>query len=74
MSEDFKHERYRRYALIDSVRKHRKLRNNERAKDHSDHAVAQLQVERDVRSPVEELGTSRVEISRLNEEISLVRI
>ena len=64
----------RHYALTDSVRNHRKDRETERAKDRAEHAVAQLQVERDFRFLAGDLATARGEISRLNGEISGVRI
>ena len=74
MREALEHERDRRYALTDTVRKNRNDRETKREKDRAEYAVAQLQVERDVRSFVEELRTARVEISRLRGEIALVRI
>ena len=74
LRDDLEHERYRRYALTGSVRKHHKDHEAERAKDRAEHAVAQLQVERDVRSLVGELATASREISRLNEEIASIRI
>ena len=49
LRKDLIHEKDRRSALTDTVRKHREDRDNERAKDRADHAVAQLHVERDVR-------------------------
>ena len=52
--------------MTDTVRQHRKDRETERAKDRAEYAVAQLQVERDVRSLDEEMRTARIEISRLN--------
>ena len=73
LREDLEHERNRRYALTDSVRKHRKDHDTEREKDCAEYAVTQLQVERDVRSLVGELATARGEIYRLNEVISDVR-
>ena len=63
--EDLEHERDRRYALTDLVREHRK--------DRADYALAQLQVERDVRSLGDELATALQAISRLNEEVSSLR-
>ena len=69
MREDLEHERDRSYAPTDLVLKHRKYRETERAKDRADYAVAQLQVERDVRSLVEELGTTRMEICRLHGDL-----
>ena len=56
MREDLERERDRRYALNDSVRKHRKDREADRAEDRADYATAQLQVERDVYSLVEGAG------------------
>ena len=50
LRDDLEHERDRRYALTDTVRKHRKERETGRAKDRAEYAIAQLQVERDVRS------------------------
>ena len=55
LCEDLEHERDRRYALTDFVRKHLKDLEADRAKDRADYATAQLQVERDVRSLVDEL-------------------
>ena len=55
------------------MRKHRTYHETERAKDGAEYAVAQLQVERDVRSLVSELATAREEILRLNGVISDVR-
>ena len=49
LRKDLNHERDRRSALTDTVRKHREDRENERAKDRADYAVAQLHVERDGR-------------------------
>ena len=66
-------ERDRRYALTDSLRKHRKEREADRAKDRAEYAVAQLQVEREVRSLFGELTTARGEIARLNGVVSDVR-
>ena len=43
-------------------------------KDRDDYALAQLQVERYVRSIVEKLGTARMEIFRLRGEINSLRI
>ena len=54
--EDLEQERVKRYALIHSVRKHRKDRETDRAKDRATYALAQLQVERDVRSLAEDRG------------------
>ncbi|CAI5733697.1 unnamed protein product [Peronospora destructor] len=54
---DLEHERDRRYAPTDSVRKNRKDREADRAKDRADYALAQLQVERD---------TDRLERERKN--------
>ena len=74
MRDDLEHERERSYALTDSLRKHRKDHETDRAKDRAEYAVAQLQVERDVRSLVGELATSRGEIIRFNGEISDVSV
>ena len=71
--EDLEHERDRRYALTDLVRKHRKNREADRTKDRADYALVQLQVERDVRSLGDELATARQEITRLNGEVSSLR-
>ena len=65
MREDLERERDRRYALNYSVRKHRKDREADRAKDRADYATAQLQVERDVYSLVDALATDRREVSQL---------
>uniref|UniRef100_M4BS03 RxLR effector candidate protein n=1 Tax=Hyaloperonospora arabidopsidis (strain Emoy2) TaxID=559515 RepID=M4BS03_HYAAE len=65
LHEDLEHERYRRYALADLVREH--------CKDRTDYALAQLQIERDVRSLGDELATARQEISRVNGEVSSLR-
>ena len=43
LREDLEHERDRRYALTDLVRKHRKDREADRVKDRADYALAQLQ-------------------------------
>ena len=51
------------------MRKYRKDREADRTRDRADYALAQLQVERDVRSLVDELATSRKEISQLNKEV-----
>ena len=66
MRENLELERDRRYFLTDTVQQHRKDSKTKSAKNCADYAVEQLQVERDVRSLVEELGTARMEISRLN--------
>ena len=66
LREDLEHERDRRYALTDSVQKHRKDREADRVEDRADYATAQLQVERDVRSLVEVLATYCSDISRLS--------
>ena len=50
LREDLEHKRDRRYALTDLVRKNRKDRETERAKDRADYALAQLLVERDIHS------------------------
>ena len=55
------------------MRKHRKEREADRAKDRAEYAVEQLQVERDVRALVGDLATARGEILRLNGVISDVR-
>ena len=73
LRDDLKHERDRRYALTDTVRKNRKDREAERAKDRAEYATAQLQVEREVRSLSNELATAHGEISRLNSEVSYLR-
>ena len=70
LRDDLGHERDRRYALTDSLRKDRKDHETDRA----EYAVAQLQVERDVRSLVGDLATARGEILRLNGEVSDVRV
>ena len=73
LCDDLKHECDRRYALTDIVRKNRKDRKANWAKDRADYATAQLQVERDVRSLFGELATARGEITRLNTEVSYLR-
>ena len=73
LREDMEHERDRRYALTDLVREHRMDREADRAKNRADYALAQLQVERDVRSLGDELATARQEITRLNGEVSSLR-
>ena len=73
LRDDLKHERDQRYALTDTVRKNRKDREADRAKDRAEYATAQLQVEREVRSLSGELATARGEISRLNSEVSHLR-
>ena len=73
LRDDLEHERERRYALTDAVRKNHKDREADRAKDRADYATAQLQVERDVRSLFGELATARGEISRLSSEVSYLR-
>ena len=73
LHDDSGYDRYRRYALTESLRKNRKEREADRAKDRAEYAVAHLQVERDVRSLVGELATARGEILRLNGVISDVR-
>ena len=65
LREDLEHERDRRYALTDSVRKHRKDREADRTRYRADYALPQLQVERNVRSLVYKLATARKEISQL---------
>ena len=74
LRDDLEHERDRRYSLTDSLRKHRKEREADRLKDRAEYAVAQLQVERDVRSLFGKLATSRGEILRLNGVISSLRV
>ena len=59
LRDGLEHERDMRYALTDSLRKHRKEREADRAKDRAEYAVAQLQIERDVRSLFGELATAR---------------
>ena len=56
LSEALEHERERRSDLTESVRKHRKDRETDRAKDRATYALAQLQAERDVRSLAEDMG------------------
>ena len=73
LHDDLGYERDRRYALTVSLRKHRKDHETDRAKDRAEYAVAQLQVERDVRSIFGEMATARGEILRLNGVISDVR-
>uniref|UniRef100_M4BSX5 RxLR effector candidate protein n=1 Tax=Hyaloperonospora arabidopsidis (strain Emoy2) TaxID=559515 RepID=M4BSX5_HYAAE len=70
LREDLEHERDRRYALNDSVRNHRKDREADRSRDRADYILAQLQVEHDVRSLVDEQATTRKEISQCNGEVS----
>ena len=72
LREDVEHKRDRRYAL--TLRKHRKDREADRAKDCADYALKHLQVERDTRSLVEDLETARREISPLYGEVSSLRI
>ena len=59
LCEDLEHERNRRYGRIDFVRMHRKNYGTGCAKDRAEYAVAQLQVNRDLRSLVEELVIAR---------------
>ena len=66
LSENLEHDMDRRYALTDSVRNQRKDREAIWEKDRADYALAQLQVERDVHSLVDELGTARRKISHMN--------
>uniref|UniRef100_M4BYR2 Uncharacterized protein n=1 Tax=Hyaloperonospora arabidopsidis (strain Emoy2) TaxID=559515 RepID=M4BYR2_HYAAE len=73
LREDLEHEMDRRYGLTDLVWEHREEREADRAKNRADYALAQLQVERDVRSLGDELATARQEISRLNGEVSSLR-
>ena len=74
LRDDLEHERDRRYSMTDSLRMHRKEREADRSKDRAEYAVAQLQVERDVRSLLGELTTARGEILRLNGVISSLRV
>ena len=71
LCEDLEHERDRRYALTDFVRKHLKDLEADRAKDRADYATAQLQVERDVGSLVDDMATARREIFQLSGYVSL---
>ena len=73
LREDLEHETDRRYALTDSVRKHRKDRDADCMRYRAYYALAQLQVERDVCSLVDELATTRKEISQLNGEVASLR-
>ena len=73
LREDLEHERDRRFALTDSVRKHRKDREADSKRDRADYALAQLQVKSDVRSLVDELAIARKEISQLNGEVYSLR-
>ena len=63
-----------RYSLTDSMRKHRKDREVDRAKDRGDYALTELQVKQVVHSPVEELTTARRDTVQLNKEVSSLRI
>ena len=63
MREHLKHERDKSYALTDSVRKYHKDRELDHAKDRADYALAQVQVEHDVRSLIEDLVTALIYIS-----------
>ena len=63
--EDLEHERDRHYALTDYVPEHCKDREADSSKNRADYALAQLQVEWDVRSLLEDLATARMEIGRL---------
>ena len=74
LREGLEHERDRRYALSDTVRKHRKDHETERAKYRAEYAVAQLQVERDIRHLVGELATARGETLHLNSDVSSMRV
>ena len=74
LREALEHEQDRRYAQTDYVRKQSKDRETERANDSAINALAQLQVERDVRFLVEELGTARREIFKLRGEVSSLRV
>ena len=73
LRDDLGHERDRRYALTDSLWKNRKEHDTDRAKHRSEYAVAQLQVDSDVRFLVGELAKARGEILILNGVISNVR-
>ena len=73
LREDLEHERGRRYALTDLVRKHRKYHEADRAKNRADYDLAQLQVDRDVRCLGDELAKARQEISQLNGAVSSLR-
>ena len=73
LRDDLEHERDMRYALTDSLRKHRKDREADRAKDRAEYATSQIRVERDVRSFFGELTTARGEIARFNGVASDVR-
>ena len=55
--EDLEHERYRRYAPI--LCNPGKYREADRAKDRAGRAFAQIQIERDVRSLIEDLASAR---------------
>ena len=68
------HERDKCYFLTISLRKYRKDHETDHVKDRAEYAVAQVQVERDVRSLVGELETDRGEILRLNGLISDVGV
>ena len=68
--EDLEQERDKRYALIHSVRKHRKDRETDRAKDRAYYALTQLRVEREVRFLVDDLYTACREITQLSGEVS----
>ena len=74
MRENYEHERDRRYALTDSVRRHRKDRDADRAKDRGDCASAQLLVERDVRSLVDEMATASRAIHPSNGKVTSLRV
>ena len=74
LNEVLEHKRDRRYALTDSVRKHRKDSEADRAKNRADYALAQFQVERDVRSLVEKMKTARREISQMSRKVSPLRV
>ena len=73
LRENLEHETDRRYVLTDSMRKHRKDGEADRTRDRADYALAQLQVERDVRCLGDELAKARQEISQLNGEVSSLR-
>ena len=73
LRKDLRHERDRRCDLTDSVHKHRKDREADRTMDRADYALAQLQVERDVRSLGDELASARQETSQVNGDVSSLR-
>ena len=73
LRQNLNHERDRRYALTDSLMKHRKDRAADCAKDRVNYALKQLHVERDVRYLVEELEIARREISDIRGEVYSLR-